>query len=1252
MSSFDQNSFRLQLSVYQQHSQLIAGLEDWLELELLSDSEITLTVKGNIDSPQLLSGLEAWLQRGLIDEATVKKIAKTSLNCSIPEPKITSISKEIEPSSLIKLPQRQNWLQQVWQSLQAEFSVQWLLFLGVFMVIVSSGVLVASQWKNFSPLGQYSVLFGYTLSFWGVSLFANRNGKLPLTARTLRMITLLLLPINFWAVNEFELGIFISILIALALTFILFRICQFYQRSSPLILAGCLELSFIHLAWDFSPLLIVYLSVISLIGFFIYCHGKYDLAIRLLFYSLGVIIFRALLVTRLPRSQLGLGLGMVIMTIFFARLIKHWRRFDLIAFLFSGLLSLISVWGLITPDLQRDIIDIITTFNQPYYSVFSLVFFPYLIFIIAFSDWLHKRQKNNLGVTGEVITIMGIIILIGISFPNPTLRTITLLNATISLSVMTWRWDNELNYPNYLNRSILIYLTHFIGLITLWSGLKLIFPSLSLEFLGVIAVAVTLIEWGFSFISKRQNNTILNNWRYTTIPPTPLAKGGEGGIYCNLTFLKWDKFLIFCKSAWYFGLGLAGLSYCLFWSSLSSLGLFWLFNPIALTFIATQTINQKNSANLSAVALFFIQPLMIAISLNIGTTIPIILSLGISSITMLINTVYIHSIFLSLITVGFGLALEIIFLDLINLEGTGWLISGGITIALLWLFHKRLYNQSSSLKRLYAKATDYWGIILAGILLLILTRHSFSVYWDLVSFSPIILMTEGILFAGISLRYFSSPSILAIYALGWNLEIILAEVVSLIDFSLINLAIVNLILGLAIQLFGDYWGKRNQITLSRHWHIIPLLYGSLGTALRWGTFTRWTGLLTLALALLLLGIGRRKDEFKPLLYLALVGISISAYETLFYQFSLFDEQAINNSFILMSALGITIIYGYRLLSTPIKFYLNFSEQELNWVTHCHWLGSVFFLVIASFYSRTETNFLGLATGILLLQYSLIQGRKASSLDWKEGWVYATFILGAGMYFYWVNLPLTDLWVDLFTSWQGAIFSAIAYFLYTLPWDNWGWSKRPWQKLALLLPIMVILTNPLTQNTINYLFLAAFYLVPTLLKQQVRYSYISLMILVVLSLKLGWDYNITYPLWYAFPVSGSILYFTQFDPLFRHGNHRSLRHLWRCFSVGMICLISFLSDLETGLIPGGISLIFILIGLGIKIRAFLYVGTITFLLNATYQLGILIFEDPISKWIIGLLVGCGLIWLAATFETRRENIRTFIENWVETLNRWE
>jgi hypothetical protein len=96
----------------------------------------------------------------------------------------------------------------------------------------------------------------------------------------------------------------------------------------------------------------------------------------------------------------------------------------------------------------------------------------------------------------------------------------------------------------------------------------------------------------------------------------------------------------------------------------------------------------------------------------------------------------------------------------------------------------------------------------------------------------------------------------------------------------------------------------------------------------------------------------------------------------------------------------------------------------------------------------------------------------------------------------------------------------------------------------------------------------------------------------------------------------------------------------------------LSHLETGLIPGIISLIILLIGLAVKVRAFLYMGTITFLLNATYQLGILIFEYPLLKWMIGLAVGISLIWLAATFETRRQNVRALMENWLGQLNEWE
>jgi hypothetical protein len=34
------------------------------------------------------------------------------------------------------------------------------------------------------------------------------------------------------------------------------------------------------------------------------------------------------------------------------------------------------------------------------------------------------------------------------------------------------------------------------------------------------------------------------------------------------------------------------------------------------------------------------------------------------------------------------------------------------------------------------------------------------------------------------------------------------------------------------------------------------------------------------------------------------------------------------------------------------------------------------------------------------------------------------------------------------------------------------------------------------------------------------------------------------------------------------------------------------------------------------------------------------------------VGISLIWLAATFETRRQNVRALMENWLGQLNEWE
>ena len=73
------------------------------------------------------------------------------------------------------------------------------------MVVVSSGVLAASQWEKFPAAGQYGVLLAYTLTFWAIGSWAKKQSNLHLTAQTLQEVTLLLVPINFWAMDTFGL---------------------------------------------------------------------------------------------------------------------------------------------------------------------------------------------------------------------------------------------------------------------------------------------------------------------------------------------------------------------------------------------------------------------------------------------------------------------------------------------------------------------------------------------------------------------------------------------------------------------------------------------------------------------------------------------------------------------------------------------------------------------------------------------------------------------------------------------------------------------------------------------------------------------------------------------------------------------------------------------------------------------------------------------------------------------------------------
>ncbi len=200
---------RLELEISVPYDVILDALDAWFEWDLISEVDFKwrnsrssanrLTVVA-IQNDLILQGLDFWLELGLIKEKSVKLICETRFVCDIkamatetaissrslpiaePNRPHANISGSRLPRSPIekipikpKAPQEPSKVAQTVRSLLSEFSTMWLLFLGVFLVVVSSGLLAASQWDNFSPQIQYLLLLAYTLGFFGVSFWTSKN---------------------------------------------------------------------------------------------------------------------------------------------------------------------------------------------------------------------------------------------------------------------------------------------------------------------------------------------------------------------------------------------------------------------------------------------------------------------------------------------------------------------------------------------------------------------------------------------------------------------------------------------------------------------------------------------------------------------------------------------------------------------------------------------------------------------------------------------------------------------------------------------------------------------------------------------------------------------------------------------------------------------------------------------------------------------------------------------------------------------
>ncbi|MEQ8382009.1 MAG: hypothetical protein RH949_06525 [Coleofasciculus sp. A1-SPW-01] len=473
------------------------------------------------------------------------------------------------------------------------------------------------------------------------------------------------------------------------------------------------------------------------------------------------------------------------------------------------------------------------------------------------------------------------------------------------------------------------------------------------------------------------------------------------------------------------------------------------------------------------------------------------------------------------------------------------------------------------------------------------------------------------------------------------------------------------------------------VGISLAWYEL-VIYSLIGISLRFFYFTPYTGLLTLGAALIGISVAYHRTQAKGIIYLSLAGISLAWYELVIYQILQSDGGNPGNGLIILALVTAVLCGIYRSLTWFLRSrdqatFFHISVTQIEITAHIHWgMGSVLMVIAAGMSVGTSPNlmeFVGLILSLILASYAFFQGnlriqqRQFSSpsppspsssssspspssspfFPKSHIWIYAglTEVVAIGIY---ARLIWTQL--SLFDPWRAIIASLFAIAVYQTSWWRWGWNDQPWQRYATILPLLSILINPQTLSSFNLLVLAGFYSWVTNRQSNLRWTYLSLFFIDWAIWRVLQSQQVTEPLAYAAVIGYFFLYIAQIDPELRLPQKRNWRHYIRLLGSGIICLVALGFHQDVGLIPGIISLIAIVAGLGLQVRAFLMVGTVTFIFTVFYQLVYLGFRYPFSKWIMLIIAGIIFISITANIVKRREPILDLVQDWIDQWREWE
>ncbi|MEM6590783.1 MAG: hypothetical protein AAF651_02870 [Cyanobacteria bacterium P01_C01_bin.73] len=1345
---------------------------------------IRLDLALSAHQPALLEGLEQWLQLGLISDAQVRALAQEQLTCMLlldraasPGPlaasdgdapalgpveleptlavetksrTFSSVFEDLDdPRRLTRLARRQaasrrsptvakdskdstnpstplvspisQWL----NCLMNELSVVWLLGLGVFLVVLSSAVLAATQWAQFSPVGQYLVLLSYTLIFWGIGVFSRRNAQLQLTSRTLQVMTLLLVPLNFWAMDALQIGgssagIVVMAIAAMGLTLAVFQVMR--GQHSWVERVNAMSLAYLHLGWGAAlmPLLAIYSGVLFSAAVVVLASGGGSVPSRSaspaasrprsrtaasaarpvspgespsaglifgnrwsdvgIFFALGLLCLRGLML--LPSSQWGqlsLAFGLYgavwvwlsqqrpvaaastasntdesvastdesraslttsRVTAGFGRALLWWgwltaidsplwqaggvsvfglalrvaalqrfkRRRDLLmAYAIAVQLAFVG-WALLPFTLRQSIMASLVAWaranNSSVVALLGVALLPFVIGIAAVADQYWQRRQVVLAQMGEAIAIGTSVLLTTISALSPAVLVVNLGAMMITAVGGTLRRS-----PPSLWR---ISVSQGVGLAAIAAVINYVWSDLSI---AGWAIAITGLAVVWLLLSK----VLPGLW-------------GE--------------------SSYVYGLGLSGSAFITLFSHLSESNFQSPLGVIGLAIPLTLCLMGRSQASLIATG--------VALLMTVGLPGARLMGLGTATTLTLINSRSVRWRSLPFITVGLGLS----FVTFMLIDGVptyprtaaDWCVVTAGLAGAVWLLWRSLSAIASetpdNLAALYREAMDIWGHLLTMGLLLSMSLILGLLYEGLTVPAIAYSVAQVALLAVLALRYWGAVEPIGIYLAGWGVELLVAQALTWQAPIPLALALPTLGLGaiatvIAIRLPQSY------ASLQRPLCHLTLAYVVLALCLRSMTWTAWTGGVVIGAALLVLAISRQ-IRLPQLRWLALFGLSAGSYELVLYQLSQASGGHPLDGTIVLAGVSFVIMLAYQQLGVRFERHLPFSETESRWAAHAHWLISSLLLLrvtvdLSVFGMQATLGWAALLMAAVLVGYALHQGRRRQAEPWQAAWIYLGLL---GLIDWVVLLRFTIPALQILDNWWGAVACIIAVPIYSAPQMEPRWPSRPWRMMAIAVPLATVIFTMATSHIPTLWILAGFYGWLAWRQRQVRLSYLSVGCIIWAVWTWLAQFNIQDAVITVLPVGLALLYVAAVDPFLRQTEQKNARHGLRLLATGLILLTALVTDGWTGLPVGFMALGAIAAGLVLSIRAFLYVGTIMFGLNAINQLVLLNPTYPFMKWIVGILVGTVLIWIAADFERRREQWMAIAQTWLQNLSTWE